>query len=292
MYEWGLTVIEWLQRASPALDPVFVAFTFVGEDLFLLLLLPSIYWSIDSRSGMHLMLIFLASVAVNGLAKALLGQPRPADFSSAVVTLVDASGFGLPSGHAQAAVVLTGYSYWRWRTPQMLAIALIVALGTSVSRVYLGVHFPTDVIGGVLLGLAVLLLSLKLGPHLARWFVENAILTRLALAVLPGLGAIIVRPDSAGYTAAGTMIGVLTGLVLSVHFGGLRSPSTVQQRVERFIVGMAVLLAVFFGLGAAFAALAPSNLLVLIRYLSAGWWVVLGAPLLFARMAAGNVRAS
>lgn len=292
VYQWGLTVIEWLQQASPALDPVFLSFTFVGEDPFLLMLLPAVYWSVDSKAGLRLMLVFLASVAVNGLAKVMFAQPRPADFSHTVSTLVDASGFGLPSGHAQAAVVLAGFMYWRWRTPQMLGVGLLVAFGTSVSRVYLGVHFPTDVLGGVALGLAVLLLAQQLGPPLASWFVEKALAVRMILAVLPGVGAILVRPDTAGYAAAGAMIGVFTGLVLTVHLGGLADPHTFWQRMVRLAIGMSVLFALFFGLGGLFGAVGPSRVLEMLRYFSAGWWVVLGAPLLFARMAPSSLPAS
>ncbi|MFC1643118.1 phosphatase PAP2 family protein [Myxococcota bacterium] len=73
---------------------------------------------------------------------------------------VEASGYGFPSGHAfgAAAVYLAlavglACRWPRWRLP-LLAVAWVIVVGVGVSRVYLGVHYLTDVVAGWLLGAA------------------------------------------------------------------------------------------------------------------------------------------
>ena len=53
IYDWGLTVIAWLQRASPALDTFFELLTWFGDERFLLFLVPFVYWSVNVWRTLH-----------------------------------------------------------------------------------------------------------------------------------------------------------------------------------------------------------------------------------------------
>ena len=96
----------------------------------------------------------VGALALDDVVKFLVGRPRPT-----LSQLVEVSGSAFPSGHASAAAamcaalayVLTRHARWRpavW----IWAAALVVASLVAVSRVYLGVHWLTDVVGGMMLG--------------------------------------------------------------------------------------------------------------------------------------------
>ena len=121
-------------------------------------------------------LLLTVAVSLGALThplKALIGRPRP-DFAiveSAPHTM------GFPSGHAAFAMLLGGtliYLTWqnvpdrrlRWALSGALAL-LILAVG--LSRVYLGVHWPSDVLGGYLFGASVLVTLVLLRNCLRRW---------------------------------------------------------------------------------------------------------------------------
>ena len=110
----------------------------------------------------------LLSLAVNPVLKLLVDRPRPS--GDLVIIRGDPSGFGFPSGHAYTAMVIFGLLYYlapivvsRKRIVQLLRLSfltLIILIG--ISRVYLGDHWPSDVLGGFLVGGIVLALLIHL----------------------------------------------------------------------------------------------------------------------------------
>ncbi|HIE39110.1 MAG TPA: phosphatase PAP2 family protein, partial [Anaerolineae bacterium] len=168
--DWGVEVILWCQRFSPALDLPFRLFTFMGEETFFLLLLPILYWCLDRRTGARLTVLFLFSAYINAVAKVVAGQPRPLDYApNRVRPLWDTGGYGLPSGHTQSAVVVWGYLASQLRRAWLWVVAGLLMVFIPLSRVYLGVHFPTDLLCGYILGAVLLLLYLWLEPGAEMW---------------------------------------------------------------------------------------------------------------------------
>lgn len=102
--------------------------------------------------------VFVATLLawwLDGPAKDLLERPRPdPEVLDIVLRDPDATGFGFPSGHATMAFALAAVLHpvvprrWRW-APWVIAGAV------GVARVYVGVHFPMDVVGGAALGTAI-----------------------------------------------------------------------------------------------------------------------------------------
>src|SRR3990170_4442077 len=210
--DWGIEVVLWFQQASPQLDAVFAAFTFLGDEEFFLIALPLIYWSIDRAVGVRLMVLF------------------------------------------------------------------------PVSRVYLGVHFPTDVLGGYVLGALVLWLWLRYGVRLEQWFFEQETIHQLILIVAVPALAMAVWPTEDMVTGGGTMVGLGAGLVLERRLVGFDVAGTLLQRAVRFLVGIAVLAGLWLGLRALFDGREPAIILRLVRYSLVGFWGVIGAPWMFVKL--------
>lgn len=282
LMEWGLKVIAWFQQASPALDWPFRVFTFMGEEEFFLMLLPLIYWCLDRRTGARLTVAFLLCAYINAVAKTLAAQPRPVDYAPGrVKTLWEASGYGFPSGHAQSAVVVWGYLASQFRRRWLWALAAVMMVFIPLSRIYLGVHFPHDVLGGYLIGLALLVLYLWLEPKAEAWLAERSLSWQLGLAVGIPLLLILLFPTQDGVTEGATLMGMTVGFVLERRWVRFEVAGPAWKRVLRFLLGFVVLFALWMGLRVAFANLEPALLFRFVRYGLVGLWGGLGAPWLF-----------
>ncbi len=167
---------------------------------------------------------------------------------------------------------------WFW----VLAGLLMVAI--PVSRVYLGVHFPTDLLGGYLIGIVVLLLWLVYAPRLERWFFALATIRQLmVILALPAL-AMALWPTEDMVTGGATMVGIGAGLVLERRLVGFDHAGRVLQRIIRYLLGVVVLAGLWLGLRIAFEGLEPAIPLRLVRYTLVGFWGAFGAPWAFVRL--------
>lgn len=283
---WGLALIEAIQRIhGPALDAVFRGVSFLGEELFYLLVFPLILWCLDFGLGARLGVVFLLSTYLNVDLKDLWRQPRPFDLNPAV-KLAEVSGYGLPSGHAQSAMVAWGYLASRVRRKPLwlAAVALILAIGFS--RIYLGLHFPTDVLAGWLIGFLVLWVFLAWAPGLGRLLARLSPPAQAALVVLAAVLLVMIHPTNDTAAAVGTLAGLGIGLLPA---GGLRRFSAAgpwRQRAARFALGAVVVLLLYLGLKAVFPGEGAPFYLVFrfVRYAAIGFWAAFGAPWVFQRL--------
>lgn len=154
------------------------------------------------RSAAFIVATMIVEAAADAGLKAAIGRPRPA----LARPFAHAAGLAFPSGHALASLVGCGVVLavvWpaligvRRALAGFVAAALVVAVG--LSRVALGVHFPSDVVGGWLFGLALLAATLALfsQPRPSRARANHAVASRNSASVVPRRGA-TRRPSARG----------------------------------------------------------------------------------------------
>lgn len=284
--DWGIEVVLWLQQFRPDFDLSFKVITFLGNLEFYLIFMPLLYWCIDRRRGARLLVLFLISAYINAVVKMLASQPRPFIYDPRVTPLVYAGGGGLPSGHTQGAVVVWGYIAAQVRNARMWMVAGFLMIVIPLSRLYLGVHFPTDLFGGYLLGAVLLMVFLRFAGSVETWLVRKAIIWQITAAIALPMVLIILRPNGAPYalSAGGVLLGFVPGIILERRWVRFRSAGNLKTRTLRFAAGIAILLGLWLGLRLAFAEMAPATFFRILRYALAGLWCALGAPWLFVRL--------
>ena len=163
--------------ASPGLDGVMSAITDLGSTFVVALVAVVAAVALTSRGHGLLaslpLIAVVASLALNGLLKLLVERPRP-EFDWALVQ----QGYSFPSGHAMNSFVvyvslaIVAWLVWgRQAGIAVLAGSLLMAIAIGVSRIYLGAHWLTDVIGGFIAATACLIIvmgSLFSGRWLLR----------------------------------------------------------------------------------------------------------------------------
>jgi membrane-associated phospholipid phosphatase len=291
LLDWGIQVVLWFQQFSPALDLPFKALTFLGDETFYLIFMPLLYWCIDRRSGSRLFFLLLFSAYLNAIAKVLAAQPRPFSYDPRVQAIGHASGGGLPSGHTQNAVVVWGFLAARSGKKTAWLIAVLLMVGIPLSRIYLGVHFPTDLVGGYLLGGMVLILYLGTAPRLEVWLVEKGFAWQLSIALLGPLVLVLLNPSGDKYvlSMASVLMGVCSGFALERRFVRFSCQGIWWKRAIRYLVGVIVLFGLWGGLKLAFSGMEPAGLLRFIRYALVGLWGGVGAPWMFVKLKLAEV---
>ena len=309
VWEWGIAVIEWLQPtaetagvAASWLDALFVGISSLGAGETYLLLIPLVIWCVSYRLGVGLLLLFLVSSELNLVLKEILQHPRPFELVPELQR-VATHGYGLPSGHAQNSVVVWGglalaASCWRdtrsgsSRAQQhglswMLA-SMVPLIG--LSRVYLGVHFPTDVLLGWMIGGGLMVAAVTLWTRSGRSD-SFGVIPRLAAGVV-GVAALIPQQVESAFLL-GLLAGALAGAVWKTRRTWSRSGADLhlsdRQRGLRFMVGVSVPLTIYLlsrvGLASTGSPLAggggmqPAAAAAIAALL--GSWITLGAPRVF-----------
>ena len=272
-------IISLQQLRLPLVELFIKAVTYLGDEQLFMLLIPVIYWCVSKSLGFWAAVMLVISGTCGDYIKELTAFPRPAGEG-----LTNDGSYAFPSGHTANAVTMWGYLALRIKkkTTWILAAAAIIMVGCS--RMILGLHFPADVIGGVLLGVVLLSAYIGLGVFSAerRWASRLPFLLLLFLAAaVPVVLAIVipleVAPKTMGYLAGGSL-----GYLLELNILNTAVRGKYHQQLLKIIIGLAGIIGIISGLSPVLPSAVPA--LGFVRYALAGLWVTCLAPLIFSKV--------
>jgi undecaprenyl-diphosphatase len=186
----------------------------------------------------------------------------------------------------------------------------IVIFFIGLSRLYLGVHFPHDVVFGWLIGALVLWIAVKQSRQMATWIRSKTLPAQIGIGFVISVGvillAILIRSSIAGmpdpaswssyaagarsithaFTLAGTLFGSITGYVLMRNFARFQPAGDLSRRALSYVLGIIVMLVIYFGLDIAFSTITADETILgyglrYIRYALTNVWLTFGAPWVF-----------
>ena len=148
---------------NPVLDFFFSLVTLCGEETVFMAVGMIVFWCVDKYKGYYLLCIGFLGTVLNQFLKILCRVPRPwvkdPNFTIVESAREAASGYSFPSGHTQTSVGLFG-GVARMTKHTALRVAMIVlAVLVPLSRMYLGVHTPADVLVSVALALVLIFVA-------------------------------------------------------------------------------------------------------------------------------------
>jgi len=275
--QWGLDFIRAVQSmASPPLTFVMRMITSFGGWYVYTLFLLVVYWGIDEKKGCQISFIVLISIWLNLLLKDMLNQPRPffTDYDPSVGIINERLG-GLPSGHAQNSLVLFFVTASWIRKNWAYIGAAVICLLIGFSRIYLGVHFPTDILAGWLLGGIVLCGYFFLHARIEALIERGGFRAGMYASAVTSFIMIIYTPGEELLLPGGILLGIGAGFCLNRRYTGFSSNVFLGRTgvkkyltlAARFVLGAAVFLLFVFAIGKIIPQFANSNNEKLYRFL-------------------------
>lgn len=214
--QWGIDLIKVIQTIeTPVLSAFMVFFSYLGSGIVYLLILFFIIWCVDDKAGIKLSVLIIFSTWVNSFLKIMFKQPRPYDFDPSVGRAFESS-YGFPSGHAQSVFIFF-LSLAAWvKKNVMYIITILIILMMSFSRLYFGVHFPTDIFGGWIAGFIILSLYWLFAGRIIKVLEVASIRFRLILSAAVSFIMLLLHPGN--LEMSGIFLGLGMGYTLMVRF--------------------------------------------------------------------------
>lgn len=255
----------------------FSTITMMAEHLFLVLLLATLYWLVDKRKARQLAWFVLFNGVANGIMKSIVNMPRP--FDKGVVKPIrieTATGSSFPSGHTQTATSFWSGSILILKTRASFILGSIMILLTAFSRLYLGVHWPMDVIGGIVFGL--------IFTYFAQLLIDKeGTLTEKHVIICSFLclGVLIFDVEADLYKTVAALWGFCLGGYLENKWIRFEVKGSRRNQLMKIIIGVIGILVIYVGIKKALPMVKVVNM---VRYALVMIWIMAGAPYVFNRI--------
>ena len=291
-----LSILQFFQgMRSPILNIIFLIFTISTELPVIVAFTAYMYWCLNKKTGQKILFSLIGNITLNTGIKEFVKAPRPIGIEGLESLRVStATGYSFPSGHTQTAT-----SFWIslmliFKKTWIVILGIVMFLGVGVSRLYLAVHWPIDVICGWIFGIIFTLLLCKIFDYVSEtkkyWF--------LVLILVPFIVGIFIV-DSQEYTK---IFGLLTGYVLGyivedkyikfkteyqikgkINFSknnrnNSYSRDKIKRDISRFLIGIITLGGLYIGL----KYIMPDEVIFnYIRYTVVVFYAIAGVPTIF-----------
>lgn len=253
----------------PGLNEFMLTITHLGEETAFLVLALIFFWCVDKKRGYLLMSVGFLGTMANQFMKLWFRIPRPwvldPDFTILEAAREAAAGYSFPSGHTTSAAATFGAIAITAKNMKTALFCLLLAVLVGLSRMYIGVHTPKDVIVGALTSLILLLVLHRVvmdGKHMLTVLRAMMVLAIGLLAFVmfyPFPADVDAHNLQSGIKNAYTMVGSVAGVgfvyLMEKKYVDFSTEAVWWAQILKAVLGFGLVLAVKEGLRSPLEAL-------------------------------------
>lgn len=249
--EWE--ILEYLYKIqSSFLDYFFYFVSELGSTIITLLVVTIVYWCINKKTARVIAITAFFSIVANNLIKMFFTEPRPFQYEGkeylrklADSKLSDHStGTSFPSGHSQNAGSVFTQLIMIFKKKAIIIPSVIMLILVPISRLYLGVHFPVDVIFGLLIGIIIAVVGTYFLTKYAKY--EDQIMLTILIIVLPLLFYTHAGKDL--FKGYGLLLGFFVGNFIEKKYINFEISNIKKVNIIRYFFGLISVGIVYFAL--------------------------------------------
>jgi membrane-associated phospholipid phosphatase len=255
-----LDIIKWFQSfANSFTDVLGELFTILGEQYVLVAVLAFIYFVYNKKTAESIAYSVFLSLCLNNTLKGIVKADRPFQVDNEILgkRAQTATGFSFPSGHTQAAAVFYTSLGKQFKSKKAWTFFIIIIFLVGLSRVYLGVHFPRDIVAAVILGVATAIFGSYLYEKYAYSLKSKMILFWVTALVFFPFLFIFYKPNFSDikvyrdfYTGYALFLGFICAVYLENKYVDFDCSSPLKTRLIRFSIALLIFIIIQFGLKA------------------------------------------
>lgn len=271
-----MEIIKYIQSFSnPFLDTFFVLFTNLGGQTLGLILTIYFLWFKDKRYGYSLGFSVSISLLINNIIKIFVNSPRPIG-EEGIRTLAKetATGTSFPSGHSQGNAATFTSLILHFKSKPIIIIGIIMMILIPISRLYLGVHWPIDVVFGSLFGILSVFLSNFIFEYIEKTDKSYIYLIISAVAII---STIFLNTEDY-LKSAGALSALCIGYVIDKKYTNYNPTDCDINPIIKLIVGLGGTAALFFLIDFAMPHLLIKHF---IKYFVVAVYAIIISPILF-----------
>ena len=269
MLSFELDILRMLESVrNDFLNSLFELITMLGEETLLIILMAVIYFLYDKTLAKKLFFITAMSLSLNCLIKNFVKLPRPFTRGISCVREETATGYSFPSGHTQTFATWSNALAFNLKKNWFLYISLTLSVLVGFSRIYLGAHYPSDVVAGLVFGLVFAFFGNMLYDKVKN---KKLLYTVSILCLLPFTVLFLIKPDPL-YEDYFKLYGMIAGFTLAVifeeKFVNLEKSTSLVKNLLRIVICVVLALVIKESLKALFVTeiLRFSLILDAVRY--------------------------
>jgi len=262
MDSFEIKIINFIdQISSSTLEAIFKLITMLGEPYIIIVILCAIYFGYSRKKGELICVALFSTILINNFLKGIISRERPwlnEDFNGNVSESIkkNATGSSFPSGHTQIATTVYSSIAILEKKKWITIVACVLIFLVALSRIILMVHYPTDVLAGVILGLIVSFLVYYFYSKIIDKFKIKIIVIGSILLVFLPLVFIFSDTEKDFFTGYGLFLGYFVSLFIDHFFVGFEDTKVMKTRILRFVVAIVFVLIPYFVLKEVF----PENI--------------------------------
>ncbi len=240
MFNIDILFLEWMTRLEGSVLTLFFKLvSSIANETLYLVIISILYWCVSKRKAFHMIVMLCFSGYIGIVVKEFMKIPRPYTYDGVQVLYEkSASGYSFPSTHVQLATTFWGSFMTLFKKRIIWIIGIVFIVLIAISRLYLRVHWLSDVMGAAILSIMIVYLYTKFTMKLS----DKKFILLQQFILIVSIITYFMTDQIDNFKLLGILTGSTVGIMLENHFIKMNENNDFKTQVIKTVLGLSCML--------------------------------------------------